>query len=161
MLALRKALTTMTAADVMSHDVVMIPRQMSLRAVARLFSRSQISGAPVVDEMHRCVGVLSASDFVRWTEVRMAPPSADETPATSVCEWQMPELKDLPTDSVEYFMTADPVTVAPSTPLPEVARKMIDAHIHRVIVVEDWGRPIGIVSSTDVLAAVAALPLEN
>jgi CBS-domain-containing membrane protein len=32
---------------------------------------------------------------------------------------------------------------------------MIDAHIHRIIVVDKKQRPIGIVSSTDLLAAMA------
>jgi CBS domain-containing protein len=32
---------------------------------------------------------------------------------------------------------------------------MRDAHIHRVIVVDDRGRPVGVVTSTDILAAVA------
>ncbi len=32
---------------------------------------------------------------------------------------------------------------------------MTDAHIHRVIIVDDQGRPTGIVSSMDILAAVA------
>jgi CBS domain-containing protein len=32
---------------------------------------------------------------------------------------------------------------------------MVDAHIHRVLVVVDESRPQGIVSSTDILAAVA------
>jgi CBS domain-containing protein len=31
---------------------------------------------------------------------------------------------------------------------------MIDAHIHRVPFLDERGRPVGIVSSTDVLAAV-------
>jgi predicted transcriptional regulator len=31
---------------------------------------------------------------------------------------------------------------------------MIDAHIHRVVVVDADERPIGVVASTDVLAAV-------
>jgi CBS domain-containing protein len=52
-------------------------------------------------------------------------------------------------------MTPDPVMVKPATPITEVARKMIDAHIHRVVVVDEAGRPKGIVSSTDVLGAVA------
>jgi CBS-domain-containing membrane protein len=52
-------------------------------------------------------------------------------------------------------MTARLVTVEPSTPIGELARKMVDAHIHRVLVVADQGRPCGVVSSTDVLAAVA------
>jgi len=32
---------------------------------------------------------------------------------------------------------------------------MVDAHIHRVLVVVDQNRPQGIVTSTDILAAVA------
>jgi CBS domain-containing protein len=32
---------------------------------------------------------------------------------------------------------------------------MIDAHIHRVIVVDEEGKPQGIVSGTDLLAALA------
>jgi CBS domain-containing protein len=31
---------------------------------------------------------------------------------------------------------------------------MLDAHIHRVVVVDKERRPLGVVSSTDVLAAV-------
>jgi CBS domain-containing protein len=52
-------------------------------------------------------------------------------------------------------MTPDPVTVRPGTPVKEVARLMLDAHIHRVIVVDARGRPVGVVSSTDLIAAVA------
>jgi predicted transcriptional regulator len=38
---------------------------------------------------------------------------------------------------------------------------MVDAHIHRLIVAEDDHRPLGIVSSTDVLAAVARAAREQ
>jgi CBS domain-containing protein len=47
------------------------------------------------------------------------------------------------------------VTVAPDTPIGDLAQKMVDHHIHRVVVVVDQNRPGGIVTSTDVLAAVA------
>jgi CBS domain-containing protein len=53
-------------------------------------------------------------------------------------------------------MTADVVTAGPQTPLPELARTMIDAQIYRVIVVNRQHRPIGIVSITDILAALAS-----
>jgi predicted transcriptional regulator len=43
-----------------------------------------------------------------------------------------------------------------NTPIGDLARMMIDAHIHRLIVVDDAGRPAGVVSSTDLLAALAA-----
>jgi len=47
------------------------------------------------------------------------------------------------------------VVVPPITPIQELARMMLDAHIHRIIVADERGRPIGIISSTDILAAVA------
>jgi CBS domain-containing protein len=61
----------------------------------------------------------------------------------------------IPADKVHRFMTADPVKAGPATPVSELAQMMLDAHIHRVIVVDEHDKPVGIVSSTDILAAVA------
>lgn len=129
-----KPLGALTASELMSREVVVIPQATSLREAARLFAREQISGAPVVDEQGRCVGVLSASDFFRPAAESLAVPF-DEP--------------------VSAHMTADPVTVGPATPVRELSRQMLDAHIHRVIVVDEQRRPIGVISSTDILAAVA------
>jgi CBS domain-containing protein len=53
-------------------------------------------------------------------------------------------------------MTADPVLAAPGTRIGDLARMMIDAHIHRIIVADPvTQRPLGIVSTMDVLAALA------
>ena len=63
-------------------------------------------------------------------------------------------------DQVERYMTHDPVMVSPQSPIGELARLMLDAHIHRVIVRDERNHPVGVVSSTDILAAVAgAAPL--
>ncbi|MFO0866295.1 MAG: CBS domain-containing protein [Gemmataceae bacterium] len=70
-------------------------------------------------------------------------------------DWQVVELEKLPTDEVRNFMTAEPVTVLQSAPMSQLARMMVDAHIHRIIVTDAAGKPVGVVSSTDVLAAVA------
>jgi CBS-domain-containing membrane protein len=74
-------------------------------------------------------------------------------PRAVFCDWQQ-AIDDLPGGAVRNYMTADVVTVGPLTPLPELARMMVDAHIHRIPVTER-GQPVGVVSSTDVLAAVA------
>jgi len=76
-------------------------------------------------------------------------------PHCVLTDWQVVEVEKLPTAAVSQFMTADPVTAVPTTPIRILARRMIDAHIHHIIVVDANQRPIGIVSSTDVLAAVA------
>jgi CBS domain-containing protein len=63
-------------------------------------------------------------------------------------------LERSPTSPVRRFMTAPPVTTGPDTPVAVLARQMSDAHIHRLIVVDRQRRPVGIVTSSDVLAAV-------
>lgn len=65
------------------------------------------------------------------------------------------ESDHLPTEEIARHMTSAAVTVAPTLRIGEVAQRMVDAHIHRVIVVDVEGHPKGIVSSTDILAAVA------
>lgn len=150
-----KPLFALTAKDVMSLDVVTIPQEMSLRAAAHLLSQIQISGAPVVDAEGRCVGVVSATDFVRWADEGEKATPTHRPPTPCYCAWQVLELEELPANQVAAYMTLDPVTVPPSTPIGKLARLMLDAHIHRVIVVDEHRRPIGIVSSTNILAAVA------
>lgn len=149
-----KSLVALTAADLMSRGLTVVSHNMSLRAAARVLSRNQISGAPVVDEAGRCVGVLSTTDFMRRLGhvdhlFEAGPPKVGR-----ICEWEL-AVEALPADPVRNCMTADPVTAGRSTSVSELARMMIDAHIHRVVVVDEAYRPIGIVSSTDILAAVA------
>lgn len=152
-----KPLLGLTANDLMSRDVVAIPRQSSLRAAAKLLSHAQVTGAPVVDEDGRCVGVISATDFLHWAEKAKASALVPAlTPPACVCaEWQVVEPRDLPGEEVSAFMTPDPVVVPVGTPVGRLAQLMIDARIHRVVVVNRERQPVGIVSSTDILAAVA------
>jgi CBS domain-containing protein len=156
MLTLTKPLLALTAADLMTTDLVVIPQAMSLQGAAHLLLRSKISGAPVVDAAGRCIGVLSATDFLAWTDkgehaAKRSPMSC----STGHSDWQLMDVESLPASEVSRYMTADPVTVTPTTPIGELAQKMLDGHIHRVIVVNELEHPVGIVSSTDVLAAVA------
>jgi CBS domain-containing protein len=76
-------------------------------------------------------------------------------PQCACTEWQEVQMGRLPEEQVRHFMTPDPVLVTGDRPITEVARMMIDAHIHRVIVSDDRQRPLGVVSSTDLLAVLA------
>jgi CBS domain-containing protein len=188
----------------MSRDPLVLPQAMPLREAARLLQLHRISGAPVVEPGGTCVGVLSVSDLLRWTnctcddalarerylpktcqfQIRERGPDGEERvrcllvpgictlqrtetglageelvyctePHAVLTDWQMVNVEQLPTEEVSEFMTADPVLVTADTPVPELARYMIDAHIHRLIVVDGRQVPIGVVSSTDILALVA------
>jgi CBS domain-containing protein len=150
-----KSLLALMARDLMTTEVESIPQWMSLPVAARMLSQAHISGAPVVDGEGRCLGVISSTDFMTWTEQNehIVKDGSDETCAHSA--WQMVEAEDLPTNLVRRYMTANPVTVPPEMPIGDLAQKMVDAHIHRVIVVDKDNRPLGIISSTDVVAALA------
>jgi CBS domain-containing protein len=202
----RKPLFDLTAADLMSRDVITVSQEMPMEEAARVLTRGQVSGAPVVDGEGRCVGVLSASDFVRRGAIapgaggevprlvrscffvskhqeadgkekflcglplgqcpfqREEGPPADGRRLTCsephcVCtDWQNVLVEDPPTDNAARYMTRDPVMIAAETPIRKLALLMLDAHIHRLIVVDAEGRPLGIVSSTDLLAAVVSTP---
>jgi CBS-domain-containing membrane protein len=151
-----KPLLALTAADLMSRDVVMIPQDMGLRAAAHLLSQAGISGAPVVDNHGCCVGVISTTDFMRRLQAEGTLPNPGCAHLTGyLSEWQVSDLDELPTEEVREHMTANPVTISPDTSIRAMARMMLNAHIHRLIVVDAHDRPVGIVSATDVLAAVA------
>jgi len=156
-----KSLLTLCAADIMSRQVVVVPREMSLQGAARMLARAGVTGAPVVDAAGGCIGVLSATDFMHWVEKDRNNGRA-ALPTKAMCSaWQVPELAGEPACQVEDFMTKDPVLVPARTRFGELARIMLDAHIHRVVVVEAGSqRPIGIVSSTDMLAAITRAEAE-
>lgn len=158
MTATAKPFSTLIAEDLMSRPVEAIPAEMSLPEAARLLRRAQISGAPVVDKEGKCIGVLSATDFVRAAECHEHASAARHHAAPSVCsEWQMVDVDVLPDEAVRDYMTADPVTAPCGTRITELARMLLDAHIHRIVIVDGRRRPLGIVSSTDILAAVVRL----
>jgi len=155
-----KSFTELTAADVMSRNVVTVPETMPLQDAAHLLAREQISGAPVVDESGRCVGVLSATDFIHWAE--KGPDTIHSVTGRCFCaDWQVIDIEVLPDDEVRTYMSTDLVTAELETTIADLARRMLDAHIHRIVVLDKGRFPVGVVSSTDIVAAVARATAEN
>jgi CBS domain-containing protein len=146
-----------TAKDLMTTPVRTIPQEMPICEAAHLLACEKISGAPVVDGGGRCIGILSSSDFV----TRAAKDGSCEA-THFIAPWgEVIEIGDSPGNEIRDYMTAQVVTVVPDAPIGELAAKMVDCHIHRVLVVTDQNRPLGIVTSTDILAAVARTASES
>jgi len=172
-----KPIADLTARDLMSRDLLLLSEAMPLRDAARMLIRYRISGAPVVNGDGRVVGVLSSSDFVRLAGRDKERQPADDSRAFAgafqssaaaersgcaqsvgiFCDWQMAEFDDLPADSVHRYMSRELVAVSDQATVQEMSRKMVQAHIHRLVVTDADHMPLGIVTSTDILNAVSQL----
>lgn len=172
-----------TVREVMKQDVVSVPTGTSARNLARLLVDEEISGVPVVDGEGRCVGVVSQTDLVRLAadeaEIHLTsdvlrvglasledpdgdPQDADPfgffLPEDSPFDTRrfldtLPE-SDFDTITVDEIMTPVSFSVAPTTSVIELAEFLVRGRIHRAVVV-DGERLVGIVTSNDVLRAVA------
>jgi signal-transduction protein with cAMP-binding, CBS, and nucleotidyltransferase domain len=80
-------------------------------------------------------------------------------PQEIVVEWTTLQSACLPTDPVQRWMTAEPITVSSDATIAECAARMLQARIHRLVVVDDEQRVVGILSNTDLLKAVAGVPV--
>ncbi|MFQ5675044.1 MAG: CBS domain-containing protein, partial [bacterium] len=71
---------TLRAKDVMNTNVLTVNNDMTVHELALFFTENMISGAPVVDEAGKLLGVVSLSDIVRnddrrsrWSRISMNP----------------------------------------------------------------------------------------
>lgn len=145
-----------TAKDIMTPDPECVDLGMTIRDVARIFDECEISGAPVVDGGGRLVGVVSRTDLVR----RYTDGDIDADPTVLIEMFggdEDDEVGSLPRPlvTVDDFMTTEPITASPSTPINEIAQRMVSARVHRVIIVDREHIPVGIVTSLDLVKALA------
>ncbi len=75
--------TSLTAADVMTHDVISVQESISATEAAQFLISKSICGAPVVDDQGHCVGIFSAVDFSR-----IAQTLPEQDAALEVCPYQ-------------------------------------------------------------------------
>ena len=144
-------------ADVMTRNVVQVPADETMDKAAELLNQHDISGAPVVDELGRCVGVISGSDFVLRERVRKGaklPSGGVEHVVVQDAPGRPYHIEDIAADRVSEHMSSDVQTVAANASLMDAARIMCSEHIHRVVVLDGDRRPMGLISSLDVVAAM-------
>jgi CBS domain-containing protein len=151
--------STRNVKDLMNPDIMTVADDMTTDALARYLTDREISGAPVVDSQGHLIGVVSMTDISR----NMVEP-ADYASRSSDFYRDIAAdltLEDLGQRYVEEraFTVRDVMTpVIHQLPVTasaaEAARMMIDQHIHRLVVTAGK-EPVGIITSLDLLKAVA------
>jgi predicted transcriptional regulator len=129
----------MTVAELMQRNVKTIRSEASVAEAVVALADAHISGMPVVDATGRAIGVLSTSD------VLTAEAETDDGIARQSL-WERTAVRDL--------MTPRPFTIAPAEDVREAARQMLYAEVHRLVVAEG-DQVVGIISTTDIVRAIA------
>lgn len=145
------------AKDVMQSELVVVHASDPLREVERVLVDAQVSAVPVLDDEEHLLGIVSMRDVVsRYADDHELPADADpdtfddEIDETETVAFQ--RLGDEP--CAGDVMATDLVTVGPNAMLPDVAARMVDHRVHRVLV-KDQQKLVGLISTMDLLGALA------
>jgi CBS domain-containing membrane protein len=149
--ALERLSRAVTAAEIMTKDVVAVNPETPVSDVAEAMGRRGVSGVPVVDAEHKVVGVISEKDFLSRMGVK-EPLNFMSLVAgclkTKGCV-ALPMKKAVARD----IMSSPAVTVAPDTPVRTIAALLTERGINRVAVTDPVGRLLGLVSRGDIVKA--------
>lgn len=130
---------TLRVADVMTIDPVTVASDASIEVAERLLRVNRITGLPVLDPNGDLVGVISQTDLLLAGR-----PSIEMA------------LRNRPSGlRVGELMSSPALTVPLDAPLQEAARQMRDGRVHRLVAVDEDGRPVGVLASMDFVTLFA------
>ncbi len=129
----------MLVSQLMQTDLEVIPTDATVNEAAVVLADAHVSGLPVVNRRRHLVGVISSTDILASEE-------EVEGEAGRVALFEETLVREL--------MTPRPVTVAPTATVKEAAQLLLHADVHRVFVL-DGDRLVGVLSTTDIVRAVA------
>jgi len=149
-----------TVADVMSRDPISVRPESSLQEAIKIIAERRISGLPVVDQAGKLVGVISETDLM-WRETGVTPPAYIMI-LDSVIYLENPshyerDLHKALGETVGEVMTKDSlITVHSDKALQKAAQLMHEKNVRRLLVIDDAGHLIGILTRGDIIRAMAA-----
>jgi predicted transcriptional regulator len=124
----------MRVAELMQSDLSTIHVDDRVSDAIARFAEAHVSGLPVLDDRGAFVGVLSTTDI-------LVAESESDSPRTASA-------------TVRELMTPRPLTIGADEDVRAAARQMLYAEVHRLFVEHDH-RPVGVISQTDIVRAVA------
>lgn len=135
----------MTVGDVMTRSLVLVHLDQTLREVQELFQKYHFHHLLVVDHT-TLVGVVSDRDLLK-----------NLSPFLGHVFAERPQDLALLNRRVHQIMTRRPITAPEDLSLTEAAERMIKHDISCLPVVDDQGRPMGVVAKRDLLRGFCQL----
>ena len=126
-------------ADLMTIDPIVVSIDAPIEEAEELMRRNRVSGLPVVDVSGRLIGVISQTDILYL----------DVPAVRTLIRHRERGVR------VGEVMSAPPVTIDVNASIQDAAIRMHGERIHRLVAVNEHGRPIGVISAMDFVALAA------
>ncbi len=126
-------------ADLMTIDPITVELEATIEVAEELMRRHRVSGLPVVDQAGRLIGVISQTDILYLDVPAVRALIRNRERGVRVHE----------------VMSAPPVTIDASASIQDAAIRMHTEHIHRLVAVDEHGRPVGVISAMDFVTLAA------
>lgn len=151
------------ASEIMVTPVLVIKAEWSLADAARFLLSNRISGAAVIGQMGKPIGVLTLKDIARYAMVHLKIEEVSDdltyfldpglkTGADEYTEeksgFHFGGMKDI---TVENVMTPGIKSLPEKSTLREVLDLMFKYHIHRVFLSDSKGKLAGVVTTFDMM----------
>lgn len=133
----------MKVRDLMRTSLKTIATDATVAEAIEVLTVTNVSALPVIDRFGRAVGVLSTRE-VLWAEAR--------------CQTAVQRERLFERTLVLEVMAPWPGVAHPDMTVKDAASQMLAQRVQRLFV-EDGGSLVGVVSQTDIVAAVAAAML--
>ncbi len=148
-----------TVAEIMTREPIVVTPATPLKEAIQILAERHISGLPVVDEQGNLVGVISESDLM-WQETGAEPPPYVMV-LDSIIYLQNPhkyeqEIHKALGQTVGEVMTSHVTTIKPQQTISEAAHVLQQKQVHRLPVLDNAGKLIGILTRGDIIRAMAA-----
>jgi CBS-domain-containing membrane protein len=147
----------MKARDVMAFPVITVKPNSSIEEVAKTFVRHRISGAPVVDDAGKLIGIISEGDLMYRSELGTERPHPYWYLEYAGKEHLAAEYVKARARKTADLMTRKVITASPDSSLNDIAALLENNSIKRVPIVEN-GKLVGIVSRANLIQALTSAP---
>jgi len=150
--------------EAMQKDVITLRRVEKIEEAARILRAKKISGAPVVDENNKMIGIVSEGDIMRLLEfhspnlnlILPSPLDLIELPIRMKSEYDeiSAGLKKASVVMVNEIMTKKLITISPEKSISDAAEQMDMHKVKRLPVLDEKGDLIGIITRGDIIGAL-------
>ena len=137
----------------METNIICVNPDTDITRAVEVLLNNHINGAPVVDKREELVGILCQSDLIFQQKELPIPPIftiLDGIIPLASSKKLEDEFQKISATKVKQAMVTDVTTVAPETPVAEIASLMVEKHFHTIPVV-DGKKLVGIIGKEDIL----------